>query len=31
MERSIPMHFIISAEAAAVFKEWKDKGNKNLY
>lgn len=31
MNRNIPMHCIISEEALAVFKEWEEKGNKNLY
>ena len=31
MERSIPMHCIISEEALAVFKEWEERENKNLY
>lgn len=31
IDRSIPMHCIISEDAIAVFKEWEEKGNKNLY
>jgi hypothetical protein len=31
MHRSIPMNYIISAEAPVVFIEWEEKGDKNLY
>ena len=30
IDRSIPMHCIISEKALAVFKEWQEKGNKHL-
>jgi len=31
IERTIPMHCIISEKALGVFKEWEEKGNMNLY
>jgi len=31
LERNIPMHCIISEEALAVFKEWEQRENKDLY